>query len=74
MSDPIDHRPFEPLVDSYTFHSPLPAVVSDLERSVEANEPGPSNSQTREDERIRGGEGDDEQGWVLGIDEAGRGR
>ena len=53
MSDPIEPRPLRPLIDSYSYHSPLPdwlLLELDKDRS------------------------DNEQGWMLGIDEAGRGR
>jgi hypothetical protein len=57
--NPIEPIPQIALFDSYTYHSPLPCQPGSS-RLVGTNE----------------GEGDDEvgQGWVMGIDEAGRGR
>ena len=53
MSDPIEPRPLRPLIDSYSYHSPLPDwLLLDLDKDRSENE----------------------QGWMLGIDEAGRGR
>lgn len=57
MTDPVEPRPNRPLIDSYSYHSPLPDWL--LRDRIEQDEKG-----------IK----DDEEGWMLGIDEAGRGR
>src|SRR4051812_26347183 len=46
--NPIEPVPSRALLDSYTYHSPLPARLNE--------------------------DGGDEAGWMMGIDEAGRGR
>jgi hypothetical protein len=66
MSDPVDPQPTRPLVDSYSYHSPLPVSSSaDAEDYEEQGESSTDGSKRK---------GDGGGGWMLGIDEAGRGR
>jgi hypothetical protein len=58
MSDPIEPRPTRPLIESYSYHSPLPDWLL----------------QDRLDQDEKGIKDENEEGWMLGIDEAGRGR
>lgn len=66
MSDPVDPRPTRPLVDSYSYHSPLPVSLSSTAEDYE--EEGESSASGSKRKGVGGG------GWMLGIDEAGRGR
>ncbi|ORY33444.1 ribonuclease H-like domain-containing protein [Naematelia encephala] len=66
--DPVDLTPIPPLVDSYIFHSPLPSTgtTRPIARTQTKTEP------TELETTIIDREADDE-GWIMGIDEAGRG-
>jgi hypothetical protein len=68
MSDPIDPHPTAALVESYTYHSPLPTWVTDSYNREEEQEQQQQPDRTDEQREWEG------EGWVLGIDEAGRGR
>lgn len=58
MSDPVDPSPSKPLIDSYIYASPLP----------------PSFLQSEDQEASAEGEEREKDAWIMGIDEAGRGR
>lgn len=70
MSDPVEPRPSTALIESYNYQSPLPASSSSS-RTPKEQADGEEHVD-QDDDRAPAEE--EQQYWIMGIDEAGRGR
>lgn len=75
--DPVEPRPSTPLIESYSYQSPLPPAASSSSSVAHPKlQPGAeeAGAGTERDGGVDARQEAEDEYWIMGIDEAGRGR